>query len=133
MVARNSTTIADKYAERLFALEGTRRKVESLVGPRALSRTDAEQMYEALFMNVVTALEVMLEDLFVGLLVEGKGVASGQAGVGARAVVKSHKVARELTIVPGRKYADWLPFDRTEDRAKLFFRAGDLPPENCTT
>jgi hypothetical protein len=79
-------------------------------------------MYEGLFSGVFTAFEGFLEDLFVGLLIAG-GRLEGSAAI-PRVTVRSHSVARELVFRPGRNYADWLPYQRTEERAEVFFRGG---------
>lgn len=89
-----------------------------------LPRPDAEQIYEALFVNTLTAFEGFLEDLFVGLLVEGNGLTTRQSAFGRRVTVRTHRIARELVFGPGRRYADWFPYDRTEERARLFFTGG---------
>ena len=89
-----------------------------------MSRRDAEQVYDALFINTMTAFETFLEDLFLGLLVDGQGLSSEKSTFSRRVTIRSHKVAREIVIGPNRKYVDWLPYDQTEGRAKLFFRGG---------
>ena len=38
--------------------------------------------------------------------------------------VRTYKIARELITGAGRRYVDWLPYERTVDLAKLFFRGG---------
>jgi hypothetical protein len=80
-------------------------------------------MYEALFLSGFTAFEVFIEEVFLYLL-----VAPHRGHTRSRAVprldIRSPMVAREVVIGPGRKYADWLPFERTLSRAQLFFRGG---------
>jgi hypothetical protein len=80
----------------------------------------AEQLYESLFLNAVTSFETFVEELFLALLLLGRR--SGPAV--PRISVQSYKVARQLVIGPGRKYADWLPYDETIKRANVFFRGG---------
>lgn len=87
-----------------------------------MSHGAADRMYEALFLSAVTSFESFLEDLFLGLLVSGAGLQS--TGVRPRMTIQSPVVAREVVIGPGRNYADWLPYDRTRERAEVFFRGG---------
>jgi hypothetical protein len=79
-------------------------------------------MYEGLFVSVFTAFESFVEELFVGLLVAGGRKETGV--VVPRVTVRSYSVARQLVFGLGRRYADWLPYDQTEQRAVLFFRGG---------
>lgn len=90
-------------------------------------------MYEGLFLNPHRALESFIEDLFLGLLVEGTGYESSRKDIHARLRVKSHALALELLLGPRGTYVDWLPYQRTLDLAKLYFRGGrpfaDLPSQ----
>lgn len=82
---------------------------------------DATLLYEAGFLAAVSSFEALVEELFVGLLVGQLKPSLGD--VQPRAAFRSHLVAREF-VLAGRNYADWLPYDRTEDRARVFFRGG---------
>jgi hypothetical protein len=105
-------------------LESARRKVDSLTRQGSLSQQAALRMYEGLYLSAHVAFESFLEELFLGLLVTGKGVESSRGDVIPRIEIRSHKVAMDLIIGPGKKYVDWIPFDRTVELAKLFFRGG---------
>jgi len=98
--------------------------VEALSPRQLISKTGAERVYEALYISACTALEVFLEELFIGQLVENAGLKSSQIDVAPRLRIGSHRVARELVTGVNRKYVDWLPYDHTAGRAELFFRGG---------
>jgi len=98
--------------------------IDSLVIGGLLSQDAADRMYEALFLSAHVAIEGFIEELFLGLLIKNRGVQSSRVDVKPRVDVRSHRVARELITGAGRKYVDWLPYDRTVDLAKLFFRGG---------
>ena len=89
-----------------------------------MSQRDVEQVYRALFISTVTAFETFLEDLFLGLLVDGRGLTSERSTFSKRVIIRSPRVAREIVIGPNQKYVDWLPYDLTEKRARLFFGGG---------
>lgn len=72
---------------------------------------------------MVALFEAFLEDLFVGLLVDGQGVASSRPDVHPRVTVRSYLVAREL-VMARRSYLNWLPYSETKDRASIFFAGG---------
>ena len=38
--------------------------------------------------------------------------------------IKSHSIAREIVMGVGKKYVDWLPYDKTDQLSKLYFRGG---------
>ncbi len=119
MSASNTKSLLASFTSRIRTLNSTRQKVDSLAKAGQLSRRAAEQMYESLFLNCFTAFEVLIEDVFLAHLVSrtaSKAV--------PRLTIKSLPIARELVVGPGKKYADWLPFDRTIERANLFFRGG---------
>lgn len=83
-----------------------------------------EQVYEALFITAITGFEGFLEDLFVGLLIDGQGLTTTTQGFHRRTSIRSHRVARELLGGTTTRYIDWLPLDRTVERARLYFRNG---------
>jgi hypothetical protein len=80
-------------------------------------------MYEILFLGGFTTFEAFLEEVFLDLLVARRGRADHSLAI-PRVTVKAVPIARELVFGLGRKYADWLPFERTVDRARMFFRGG---------
>lgn len=123
-MARRSDLLAEDLARRLKQINASRRRVEELFARGLLSRRATEHMYEGLFLNAHRAFEGFVEDLFVGLLVQGRGLHSIRPDVQPRVIVKSHNVARELIIGPRGKYVDWLPYERTMELAHLFFRGG---------
>jgi hypothetical protein len=54
-------------------------------------------MYEGLFLNAHVMIENFLEELFLGLLVKGRGVESGRDDVQPRVEVLTHLIARVVT------------------------------------
>jgi len=124
MPPRASRTLGEALTRRYSALELTRKKVEQLLVDGQISLRAAEQMYEGLFLSVYTAFETFIEELFIGLLVDGTGLYCEATKVVPRVTVRSHAIARELVVGAGRNYAEWFPYDRTERRAELFFRVG---------
>jgi hypothetical protein len=112
------SSLAERLVRRFATLDRTRRSVESLVVRGELSRRAAERVYEATFLNACTLFEAFLEDSFVAKLVTGT-----RTRARPRAAVASHRVAREL-VYGSRPYVDWLPYEKTESRARVFFRGG---------
>jgi hypothetical protein len=110
-----------KFSVYTASLEKTRSKMEKLATEQQLSRGDIERVYEGLFLGVFARMEVLLEELFFGLLVGGISCHSCDAV--RRVDFSSEKIAREV-ILRERKYLEWLPYGKTEELAKAFFRGG---------
>ncbi len=121
MSRKSSKDLYDAFTRRIRSLDSTRKRVEKLHHNSILGRVAVEQMYEGLFISAFTAFEGFIENLFVGLMV---GNHMKQRGVVPRINVGTTIIAREIVLGPGRQYADWLPYDRTLERANLFFRGG---------
>lgn len=124
-MSRASADLADALGKRLRTIDLTRSQIEQLSRAGALSRHAATRMYEGLYLSAHVAFEGFIEELFIGLMVTGgRGLKSARSDVAPRVDVKSHLIARELVVGPGRKYVDWLPYEKTVDLANLFFRGG---------
>lgn len=102
-------------------LERTRVRVEDLHAKSLLNSRDLDVVYEGLFLECVTAFETFLETLFFATVM-------GQLDFPVRRVksrieVRSSQVLR--VIVKGdRQFVDWLPYEHTERRAKMYLRQG---------
>lgn len=107
------------FASRLKGLERTRRRVEQLRAEGRLARRDLDLVYASLFLTATTAFEGLIEDLFIGLL------AGGLTRRGCTRIVttSSAKVAHQL-VTQSRRYVNWLPYQETVERARLFFSQG---------
>ena len=111
----------DSLRSRLGATEEARAKVESLVLSGAMTRREAERVYEGLFMRSITTLEAFFEELFF-LIVLGK-TDHPKARAFPRADFRSRAVLNEF-VLAGRDYVDWLPYRAVEDRAAVYLRKG---------
>jgi hypothetical protein len=123
-VRRPTEKLFVSLVARVRSVDATRRRVDSLMRSGRLSNRAVEQVYESLFLSAFTAFEVYIEEIFLLLLVSPPVRARAISGAVPRVAVKSFAVARDLVIGPGRKYVDWLPYERTIERAELFFRGG---------
>ena len=116
-----SRSLASSFIKRIDTLDSTRKKIELLYSKGTVNQKILEQTYAGLYLNAYTSFEGFVEDLFIGLLVTGKGLM--QQNVHVRVSISTHKIAREL-VFAGQQYLDWLPFEKTERRATTFFRSG---------
>lgn len=118
---RPSHRLADDLISHLQNIEKTRSKMENLFSSGAIVRRDIEQVYAGLYMNAITSLEHVIENLFIGLLVGN--LTARTTAVAPRVRFSSNGVARDV-VFGGQNYVDWFPYDRTVKRAKAFFRTG---------
>jgi len=86
-------------------------------------RRDAETVYAGLLLNVVTRFEVLVEELFFGLMA-GRVLAKS-CGARPRLKPANDRVVREI-VLRDRDYVDWMPYKRTETLARAFL-VGGLP------
>lgn len=121
---RPSATLADKLANRLRAVESSRTRIETLTARGLIPRRAVLHMYEGLFLSSHVAFEGFLEELFFGLLVDGKGVVSSRSDIGPRIVIRSFNTARELLFPSRRPFIDWIPYDNTLELAFKYFKGG---------
>jgi len=118
----NPSTLADTLTRKYKALELTRQRVEKLYIKKKIVQRDRKQFYEGLYLKTHVLFETFIEELFYGLLVDNSSILTPQ-NVIPRVNIKSHFIARQL-VQGGKKYIDWIPYEKTIDCAKLYFRNG---------
>ena len=118
---RDALALSDEFARHIHYLDLTRRKMERLYLAGSVVRRDVEQVYSGLYMDSLTSFESLIEELFVGLL---SGRFSIGRGTAVPLVAFKNKQAIRPAVYGGRPYVDWLPYDRTLERAEIFFRRG---------
>jgi len=109
-----------RLAGHFRTLERTRRKMEGLFRKELLVRLDVERVYEGLYLDAVTSFEASIEDLFIRIIT----TRASPTGVTPRVSFKSSQVARDVVLGGERRYLDWLPYSKTDQRARAFLRAG---------
>lgn len=120
-MARGARKVADQLIGHLHYLEATRTRMERLFSDCLILRKDIDQVYEGLFLEVVTSFEYFLEECFIGLLVGN--LTHARQSVQPKVAFTSHGLARDI-IFAGRHYFDWLPYKNTLDRSVIFFKGG---------
>lgn len=123
---RTSYDLEYEFSDHLNILEKTCLKTEELLAGGKIALDDIEQVYNGIYISLLTAFEKFLEDLFLGLL-------SGDIVHNSPSVIpifpRSHgQMARDILLIRNshsRDYLDWLPYDRTVARAKAFFKKGE--------
>lgn len=114
-----ASDLANNFVAHIRTLEITRHKIEGLLQTGYLDREDAEQVYCGLYLNVFTEFEGLIEELFFGLL------SSTIVSPNAVCVVppSSSALAQQILMI-GKSYLDWLPYDKTLERANIIFQDG---------
>ena len=102
-------------------IEKTRSKTERLYQEGNLVMRDLELVYAGLYLDAMTSFENFIEDLFVRLLV-GTAIHPSRLVV-PKITFKSPTTCRNI-VYGGESYVDWFPYNRTQRRARVFFRDG---------
>ena len=108
-----------KFHRKLTWNERTRQSIEAQFQCGNLLLRDIETVYEGLFLRTVVAFEDLIECTFFDIL-EGD---SPNPDWWAR-VVGEKKALREC-VLEGKAYLDWLPIQRTLDRANIYLEDGE--------
>ena len=116
-----ATNLSSTFSGHLRNLEYTRTKMERLLKRGAIVNRDINQVYVGLYLEVITSFEKLIESLFVGLL-SGTYIVNSQPVVPL--VTFKNRQAVDPIVFRERDYLDWLPYDRTKERAKQFFQNG---------
>ena len=104
--------------------------MEGLHAAGLIALRDLHSVYEALFLRGVTSFEFFLEALFLAILRE-KVTYPKRRGVVLRMTPASDKALQDI-LLQSAKYLQWLPFEHTQKRAKVYLGEGkpftDLTP-----
>jgi hypothetical protein len=95
--------------------------MEALYQNHSIVLRDLHSVYEALFLRGVTSFEVFLEDLFISIIRQRTTYSRGRVSV--RMTATSHQALIDI-LLQGDKYMTWLPFNNTEQRAKIYLKDG---------
>ena len=129
-----SEIVADDVASRSRGLLIYLNRLERLHKKREVFDTDLHRAYAGAWISFTAFCEQSLERLFLGLLT-GR-LASARTSVSPRTRIASPLVARDV-LYAGRPYIDWLPYDRTTERASAYFLHGrpftGLSPSELST
>lgn len=115
-----SVDLASEFIQDIGALETTRHKMQSLLSNGHINETDIVQFYNGLYLNLFVEFERLLDELFFGLL---SGDISTSLPVVRIVPPISSDLARSILLI-GKNYLDWLPYENTLERAKVFFQDG---------
>lgn len=109
------------YQRSLQRLNSTRARMEKLFADGRIRKMDIESVYEGLFLRAVTSFETYIERLFMDVLMRRTSHTHDRARV---LVEVADEEILQTILLQGRKYNDWLPYDNTIKRAKLYLRDG---------
>jgi hypothetical protein len=95
--------------------------MESLYLEGRITLTDLHSVYEALFLRALTGFEDFIEKLFFSIL-NGRTKHSKKR-VSIRITPSSNSALYEI-VYQNDKYLKWIPFENTENRARLYLNGG---------
>ncbi len=114
-------TELNSFHNSLKNLDYTRKKMERLFSERRIVKRDLESVYESLFLRAVTSFESFLEALFIAILREKVTYTGARVSVRIKTTPKG---AIWDILLQRDQYLTWLPYNNTEDRAKLYLKDG---------
>lgn len=120
-MATTSAQLFHTLQNRFIRLDRTRLRVDKIFAEGKIVRFDIEQVYSGIYVEAFVSFERFIEDLFLGYVV-GK-VSMPTSRVKAKMSFPSALVGEEV-VFAGNSYVDWIPFERTTDRAQIFFKDG---------
>jgi len=118
---REASLLADDFIRRAQSLERTRLKAESLYVDGHFAKRDVAYIYEAIFLSLMTRFELLLEELFFGLLM-GR-MTSSDPRVRTKITAHSEVVMRKI-LLSGNHYLTWFPYQQTVERAGYYLSSG---------
>lgn len=121
MSKTSSTVLIETLRRRFRGLEKSRAQVELLLTKGHVTRDICETLYAGLFLRAFGDFEGYIEDLFVEMV--HVKTTSMRGAVKPRVSAATVQAARDV-IFSGKPYADWFPYDRTEVKARIFFKGG---------
>ena len=120
-MAAKAESVANDVASRARGLLIYLNRLERLHDERRLYDVDLHRAYAGAWISFTAFCEQSIERLFLGLLTGALEIS--RAAVSPRTVVRSPVVARDI-VYAGRPYVDWLPYERTIERAEAFLLHG---------
>lgn len=121
-MARPLSTVADDLTAQSRGLNDYLGRAERLFAERRLPRVDLHRAYAGAFLSFYVDLETSIESVFMGLLM-GR-LRHSRTKVRPLLKISSENVARNV-VRGGRPYVNWLPYDATKQRAKVFLASGE--------
>lgn len=119
---RRSKTLHKEFEKKVKGLEKNRKKFENAFDNRFLDFDDIHQAYAGLYLDLFTEFELLIENLFLGLL-EG-GVKHINPLISIKVQIRPKSEVGTI-LRSGKSYLDWLPYpDNTIKRARIYFNNG---------
>ena len=118
-MAKEAIEIFNSLARKIKFLEKSRERQEGLFREGQIGKRDVEEVYAAIFLNVMASFEGFIEDLFIGLVTGDLNAKR----VKVRLVIKDRNLAYEI-LFKNKQYFSWLPYDNTKNIAKIYFKEG---------
>ena len=100
-------------------IECTRSKMERLFNEGAIVKRDIEIAYAGLYLDAISYFENFIESLFFNLLLNKIVHPSGL--VSPKIIFRSPVICRDV-VFGERSYVDWFPYEKTINRARIFFK-----------
>lgn len=115
---KSSKSLHKDFLNKVRELNVIRNSFENAITLRSINSIDILQAYAGLYFDLFTDFERSIEALFLGLL---NGEIKHSQTTVKRNLKISPKLHTENVLFAGKKYIDWLPYDKTLTLAKIYF------------
>ena len=124
-MTKSSLIPFNNFYKKCLNLEKTRLRIDLLRKNQKILQTDKNRIYESIFLNAIIAFEDFIEELFIGLLVDNRGLKSSRSDVSPKIIINTYKVVWDILLeTQNKSYINWLPFNNTERLSLVFFQGG---------
>lgn len=110
--------LVTNYQRSLYLADLTRQRVEKLYSKQKLRERDVLAVYEGLFLRAVVGFEDLIEKAFFAIL-EGNTPKPAW-----KPLISGQKKSLRECVLNAKNYLDWLPYERTLERASIFLKSG---------
>jgi hypothetical protein len=97
-----------------------RNRIEILYSKNKLTRSDLDYIYKGLFINSIVSFENFIEDIFIGFATNQYAI----SGVKPTIKATTRFVVKNIVAGGKNKYCNWLPFNKTQELANIYFVGG---------
>ncbi|MEL4898411.1 hypothetical protein [Crocosphaera sp. Alani8] len=122
-MARKADILFNDFKSRVQERDRKRNKIEELFTNNILDQNDIFIFYDGLFIGLFTDFEKFIEELFLGLLQEEITINECTINEICKVTI-SPKSEINSVILAGQRYLNWLPYEKTIERARIFFHDG---------
>ena len=116
---KKSITLHNESKKKINLINRTRQRFENAQNNNYITDEDIIEAYAGLYLELFTAFEGILEELFLGLIT---GTVTHVNNDVERLIRITPSIKAIDILLSGKRYLDWLPYESTLERAKIYLK-----------